>query len=62
MDELGFVRNESRQLRSGFSNQLAFSLLDTWNPYFNDVTRGIEEIAYAQGLTLYVSTSALDGR
>lgn len=62
MDELGFVRNESaRQLRSGSSNQLALSLLDTWNPYFNDVTRGIEDVAYAHGLSLSVSTSALDG-
>ncbi|MFF0094809.1 LacI family DNA-binding transcriptional regulator [Streptomyces canus] len=60
MSELGFVRNESaRQLRSGSSSSLALSLLDTWNPYFNDVTRGIEERVYDGGWTLSVSTSAL---
>lgn len=61
MEELSFVRNETaRQLRSGRSSNLALSLIDTWNPYFNDVARGIEDFIYGQGQTLSVSTSAFD--
>lgn len=61
MDDLGFVRNESaRQLRSGSSTVIALSLLDTWNPYFNEVARGVEDFSYPDGWSLSVSTSALD--
>lgn len=60
MDDLGFVRNEAaRHLRAGSSTVLALSLIDTWNPYFNEVTRGIEEVVYKGGWSLSVSTSAL---
>lgn len=63
MDELGFVRNDvARQLRSGSSNTLGLVLLDTWNPFFNDLTRGIEDTVYREGWSLQVSTSALDSR
>lgn len=61
MSDLGFVRNESaRQLRSGSSTALGLLLLDTWNPFFNEVTRGIEDTIYASGWSLMVSTSALN--
>lgn len=63
MEELGFVRNEAaRHLRSGSSNTLGLVLLDTWNPFFNDLTRGIEDSIYRDGWSLQVSTSALDPR
>jgi LacI family transcriptional regulator len=63
MEELGFVRNESaRQLRTGTSKTLALMLIEGFNPYFNEVTRGIEDFVYADDWTLFVASSAADIR
>jgi LacI family transcriptional regulator len=59
--ELGFVRNESaRQLRAGRSRTLAYVLLDTTNPFFTDVARGVEEVARQAGLALFLCNSDQD--
>jgi LacI family transcriptional regulator len=61
--ELGFVRNESaRQLRSGRSRTLAYVMLDAGNPFFTDVARGVEEVAEAAGLAVYLCHSGEDIR
>ncbi|WP_286175565.1 LacI family DNA-binding transcriptional regulator [Arthrobacter sp. NEB 688] len=55
MDELAFVRNEgARQLRMGDSRTLAYVALDAGNPFFADVTRGLEEVAEAAGLAVFL--------
>lgn len=59
--ELGFVRNESaRQLKSGRSKTLAYVVLDTGNPFFTDVARGVEEAAAAAGRAMFLCNSAGD--
>lgn len=61
MASLGFVRNESaRQLRVGKSSVLAYILLDAGNPFFMDVSRGIEEAAEEAGLSLFICNSHQD--
>ncbi|EWC59615.1 Transcriptional regulator of rhamnose utilization, LacI family [Actinokineospora spheciospongiae] len=58
MSELGFVRNESaRQLRAGRSRTLAYVLLDGANPFFTDVAQGIEEVAEAEDLSVFLCNS-----
>ncbi len=58
---LGFVRNESaRQLRAGRSRTLAYVVLDTTNPFFTDVARGVEEVSLAAGLALFLCNSDED--
>lgn len=58
IDELGFVRNESgRQLRAGRSRTIAYVVLDASNPFFTDVAQGVEEIARAERLALYLCNS-----
>jgi LacI family transcriptional regulator, galactose operon repressor len=58
MAELGFVRNESaRQLRAGTSRTLAYVVLDTGNPFFTDVARGVENAAENAGLALVLCNS-----
>jgi LacI family transcriptional regulator len=60
--ELGFVRNETaRQLRAGSSRTIAYVVLDAANPFFNDVARGVEEIARAEGMVVYLCNSNQDG-
>lgn len=47
INELGFVRNEAaRHLRAGRSRTVGLIVLDVANPYFTDVARGVEEVAY----------------
>ena len=59
--KLGFVPNASaRQLRAGRSRTVAYLVLDASNPFFTDVARGIEEVAKAEGLTLFICNSDLD--
>ncbi|MCU1664673.1 MAG: LacI family transcriptional regulator [Pseudonocardiales bacterium] len=59
--ELGFVRNESaRQLRGGSSRTLAYVVLDTSNPFFTDVARGVQDAADAAGLALFLCNSGED--
>ncbi len=61
--ELGFVRNESaRQLRAGRSRTIAYVALDASNPFFTDVARGIEEVARAAGLAVYLCDVHSDPR
>src|SRR3712207_3485749 len=58
MKQLGFVRNESaRQLRVGHSSTLAYVMLDATNPFFTDVARGMEGVAEAAGLSLFLCNS-----
>ena len=60
--ELGFVRNETaRQLRAGSSRTIAYVVLDAANPFFNDVARGVEEVARAEGMVVYLCNSNQDG-
>jgi LacI family transcriptional regulator len=61
IEVLGFVRNESaRQLRGGSSRTLAYVVLDTSNPFFTDVARGVQEAADAAGLALFLCNSGED--
>src|SRR6478672_11551269 len=58
---LGFVPNASaRQLAAGRSRTLAYLVLDASNPFFTDVTRGIEEVARTENLSLFLCNSDLD--
>ena len=58
MVELGFVRNESaRQLRAGTSRTLAYVMLDGSNPFFHDVSQGIELAAEDADLSLFICNS-----
>src|SRR5262245_61054569 len=59
--ELGFVPNASaRQLAAGQSRTMAYVALDASNPFFTDVARGVEEVAKAQGLSLFLCNSDQD--
>jgi LacI family transcriptional regulator len=59
--ELGFVRNETaRQLRAGSSRTIAYVVLDAANPFFNDVSRGVEDIARGEGMVVYLCNSDQD--
>ena len=61
--ELGFVRNESaRQLRSGRSRTVAYVVLDAGNPFFTDVARGVEGVAEAANLAVYLCHTGEDVR
>ena len=43
IDDLGYVRNEAaRQLRAGMSNCVGVIVLNSSNPFFNDVAAGAE--------------------
>jgi LacI family transcriptional regulator len=57
--ELGWVPNETaRQLRGGKSRSIGLVVMDISNPFFTDLTAGVEEVAAAAGLTALVSNSA----
>lgn len=59
--ELGFVPNASaRQLAAGRSRTIAHLVLDAGNPFFTDVARGVEEVARASGLSLFMCNSDQD--
>ncbi|MPZ82715.1 MAG: substrate-binding domain-containing protein [Actinophytocola sp.] len=61
IDELGFVRNETaRQLRAGRSRTIAYVVMDAANPFFNDVARGVEDAARAEGIAVYLCNSNQD--
>ena len=56
--ELGFVRNESgRHLRAGRSRTIAYLGLAVTNPYFHDVARGIDDVARANGIAVFLCNS-----
>jgi LacI family transcriptional regulator len=59
--ELGFVRNDSaRQLRAGSSRTIVYVCLDVGNPFFTDVSRGIDEVAAEQGLAVFLCNTDQD--
>lgn len=58
---LGFVPNESaRQLRAGAGRTIALILLDAWLPYFNELSRGVEDVTREGGWSLFFSNSGRD--
>lgn len=58
--KLGWVRNESaRQLRAGRSHSIGLVVMDVGNPFFTDLTRGVEEVAEKAGYTVLVGSSGL---
>ncbi|WP_394620252.1 LacI family DNA-binding transcriptional regulator [Lentzea sp. JNUCC 0626] len=61
--ELGFVRNDSaRRLRGAPGRTLAYLALDTTNPFFADVSRGIRDEAERHDLSLFVGDVGRDPR
>lgn len=61
IEKLRFVPNESaRQLRAGSSKVLALILLDAWLPYFNELSRGVEDVTREGGWSLFFSNSNRD--
>jgi LacI family transcriptional regulator len=61
--ELGFVPNESaRQLRAGTGKLLAVSLIDAWQPYFAELSRGVEDEIRATPWSLMFSNSNRDAQ
>jgi LacI family transcriptional regulator len=59
--ELGFVPNESaRQLRAGTGKLLAVSLIDAWQPYFAELSRGVEDVIRDSPWSLMFSNSNRD--
>lgn len=58
MDALGFVINESaRTLRAGYSRTIGAIVLDVSNPFWGEVTRGIEAGADELGYSVVLSSS-----
>ncbi len=58
IEELGFVRNDAaRQLRAGLSRTLGLVLLDVANPFFTEVSRGVEDRAAEEGLSVLLGNS-----
>ncbi|CAM3538680.1 LacI family DNA-binding transcriptional regulator [Kibdelosporangium persicum] len=56
--ELGFVRNSSAaQLRAGASRSLGLLVLDMANPFFQDVAKGVEDVAVQQGYAVLLCNS-----
>lgn len=58
IEDLGFVRNESaRQLRAGRSRTLGLVVHNVGNPYFTDLSRGVDTAADAAGLAVVLCNS-----
>ncbi len=58
IDELGFVRNESaRALRAGRSRTVGLVVLDVGNPFFTDISSGVETVVERHGAMLTLSNS-----
>lgn len=61
IDALGFVRNESaRQLRAGSSRAVGLVVIDSANPFFADVARGVEDTVLEHGGIVLTGNSAGD--
>lgn len=59
IDKLGWVRNESaRQLRGGRSFSIGLAVMDIANPFFTDLTRGVEDVAEQAGYSVLLGNSA----
>lgn len=58
IDELGYVRNEAaRQLRAGMSHCVGVIVLNSSNPFFNDVAAGAEAWAADAKVSVLVGNS-----
>lgn len=58
IEKLGFVRNgAARQLRAGRSHSIGLIVLDAANPFFTDLSRGAEDRAAADHLTILMGNS-----
>lgn len=58
IEEIGFVPNDAaRQLRTGRSSSVGLIVLDIGNPFFAEVSRGAEERAAKEGLTVLLGNS-----
>lgn len=58
---LGYVRNDSaRQLRAGDSRTIAFLVPDAANPFFTDISRGMDALARERGMVVYLCDSNQD--
>jgi LacI family transcriptional regulator len=56
--QLGFVRNGSAaQLRGGRSKTLGLVVPNIANPFFTDISRGVEDVATAKGYSLFLCNS-----
>jgi LacI family transcriptional regulator len=56
--ELGYIRNSSAaQLRAGASRSLGLIVLDMANPFFQDVARGVEDVATEEGYAVLLCNS-----
>lgn len=61
IEKLGFVRNDAaRQLRAGRSHSIGLVVLDAANPFFTDLSRGAEDRAAADHLTVLMGNSNED--
>jgi LacI family transcriptional regulator len=61
IDELAFVPNASaRRLVGGESRTIAYVVLDASNPFFTDVARGVDDVAAARGLSVFLCDSDQD--
>jgi len=59
IESLGFVRNESaRQLRTGSSRAIGLVVIDSGNPFFADVARGVEDAVQDAGGVVLLGNSA----
>jgi len=59
--KLGWVRNESaRQLGAGLSRSIGLVVMDIANPFFTDLTAGVENYVYERGYTVQLGNSAQD--
>lgn len=57
--ELGFVRHGSAStLRAGHSKTVGLSVIDIGNPFFTDVTAGVEDVASGLGYAVILCNSA----
>src|SRR6185437_14636060 len=57
--EIGFVRNDAaRQLRGGNAQAIGLVTLDTDNPFFTEVARGVEAAVDEANLMLFLCSSA----
>jgi LacI family transcriptional regulator len=58
IDILGFVRNgTAAQLRSGKSKTLGLVVPNIANPFFTDISRGVEDVASDKGYSLFLCNS-----
>ncbi len=58
IDALGFVRNDAaRQLRAGSSRAIGLVVIDAYNPFFGEVSRGAEDRAGDDGLIVLLANS-----